>query len=128
MSATDARHTTVLLIEDDSWIRSLLSELLPAEGYSIEEATNGVAGVRLAKERQPDVVILDLAMPEMSGTDVLRELKSDGLTADIPIIIVSSNTNCLQSGDAHRAAAVMQKPFDVDELIAHVERATSMTE
>jgi CheY-like chemotaxis protein len=125
MGATDARHTTVLLIEDDRWIRSLLSELLPAEGYSIEEATNGVAGVRLAKEHQPDVVVLDLAMPEMSGTDVLRELKNDSVTAEIPIIVVSSDTSCcLQSSDARRAAAVIQKPFDVDELLAHVERAT----
>jgi CheY-like chemotaxis protein len=99
MRSRDERPATVLVIEDDRWLRSLLSDLLPAEGYVVEEASNGAAGVRLAKEHRPDVVLLDLAMPEMSGAEVLRELKSDRSTADIPIIVVSAHAGHLQSSE-----------------------------
>ena len=126
MTGADHRHaTTVLVIDDDTWIRSLLSDLLRAEGYSVQAATNGAAGVRLAKEHLPEVVVLDLAMPEMSGADVLRELKSDKSTMDIPVIIVSAYTNDLQAEHAGHVAAIIQKPFDITALIAEVERAAS---
>jgi CheY-like chemotaxis protein len=123
--AGDTRPATVLVVEDDRWIRSLLTDLLPAEGYVVEEATNGAAGVRLARAHRPDVVLLDLAMPEMSGAEVLRELKSDSTTADIPIIVVSAYAGNLQGTEARTADSVIQKPFDLGDLLARIERATS---
>lgn len=126
MSAVDKQSAArVLVIEDDMWVRSLLADLLPAEGYSVEQATNGATGIRLAKKNRPDVVVLDLAMPEISGADVIRALKTDSSTADIPVIVVSAYASQLQGGEARSVAAVIQKPFDVDELIAQVQRATS---
>ena len=113
---------TVLVIEDDTWLRSLLSDLLPAEGYAFEEASNGAAGVRLAKEHRPDAVLLDLAMPEVSGDEVLRALKSDRSTADIPIIVASAYAGRLRGSEIRYTEGVIQKPFDLGDLVAHIER------
>jgi two-component system cell cycle response regulator DivK len=86
MTSADERVTTILVVEDDPWIRSLLTDLLSAEGYDVEVTSNGISALRLAREHHPDVVLLDLAMPEMSGLDVLRELRQERTTASVPII------------------------------------------
>jgi diguanylate cyclase (GGDEF)-like protein len=91
------RHTpvrpstpTVLVVDDDASVREFLKESLVTEGYHILLATNGDDGVRMAIEREPDLIILDLMMPGITGFDVLRRLRQSPDAADIPIIIYTA--------------------------------------
>jgi len=113
---------TVLVVDDDAWMRSVLVDLLPAEGYKVEEASDGASGIRLAKADRPDVVILDLAMPEVSGVEVLRELKNDSWTTNIPVIIFSAYAAQLPADCAPRAEAVIEKPIDLTDLLDQIGR------
>lgn len=123
MSTTNEGRTTVLVVEDDPWIRSLMADLLDGEGYKVLQAADGQAGLDLARQLNPDVILLDLAMPEKSGLDVLHELKTGGPTQDIPVIVVSAYAMLMMGSDARRADGVIQKPFDLADLLAQVEQA-----
>ena len=114
----------VLVVEDDPWIRALLTDLLAAEGFEVEQASNGPSAIRLANEQHPDLVLLDLAMPEMSGTQVLRKLKADHDTDKVPVIVVSAYTRHLGSDDARLADGIIEKPFDLEDVLARVKRLT----
>ena len=72
-----------------------------------------------------DAVLLDLALPTKSGLEVLRELKGDVSTLDIPVIVVSAYGALMNGQDAHQTAGVIQKPFDYDDLVGQVSRATA---
>src|SRR5438445_13828728 len=112
MSSTTARpDKTVLVVEDDPWIRSLMADLLAGEGYSVVQASDGKAGLVMAEQNEPDVILLDLAMPEKSGLDVLHELKSSKPTSDIPVIVVSAYAMLMMGFDALLSAGVRQKPI-----------------
>ena len=123
MAATGQR--TVLVIEDDPWTRTITTALLAGEGFAVVEAKNGEEGLKRALEHVPDAVLLDLALPTKSGLEVLRELKSDISTMSIPVIVVSAYGSLMNEQDAHQAAGVIQKPFDYDDLVGQVERATA---
>ncbi|MBS1607249.1 MAG: GAF domain-containing protein, partial [Bacteroidetes bacterium] len=83
------RKATILVVDDDDSIRSLLQQELNDAGYIIEEATNGKEAVAKVRDRKPDLIILDVMMPEMNGFDVAAVLKNDPQTMDIPIIVLS---------------------------------------
>ena len=125
MSATARPQKTVLVVEDDPWIRSLMADLLAGEGYTVVQAPDGKAGLDLAEQNDPDVILLDLAMPEKSGLDVLHELKSSKPTRDIPVIVVSAYAMLMMGSDARRADGVIQKPFDLADLLAQVQQAVA---
>jgi CheY-like chemotaxis protein len=125
MSTTTRPQKTVLVVEDDPWIRSLMADLLAGEGYSVVQASDGKAGLEMAEESEPDVILLDLAMPEKSGLDVLHELKSSKPTRDIPVIVVSAYAMLMMGSDARRADGVIQKPFDLADLLLQVEQAAA---
>ncbi len=128
MSTTTKEQKKVLVVEDDPWIRSLMADLLAGEGYDVVEAPDGKQGLELASEREPDVILLDLAMPEVSGLDVLHELKSSNPTRDIPVIVVSAYAMLMMGSDARRADGVIQKPFDLADLLAQVQQAVGKRE
>ncbi len=123
MSTTENTQRTVLVVEDDPWIRSLMADLLSGEGYTVVQAPDGRAGLNLAQQQEPDVILLDLAMPEKSGLDVLHELKNSKPTRDIPVIVVSAYAMLMMGSDARRADGVIQKPFDLADLLTQVEQA-----
>ncbi|TME28029.1 MAG: response regulator [Chloroflexi bacterium] len=125
MSTTARPDKTVLVVEDDPWIRSLMADLLAGEGYSVVQASDGKAGLEMAEQNDPDVILLDLAMPEKSGLDVLHELKSSKPTRDIPVIVVSAYAMLMMGSDARRADGVIQKPFDLADLLMQVEQAAT---
>jgi CheY-like chemotaxis protein len=116
---------TVLVVEDDPWTRTVLTALLAGEGFAVVEAKTGEAGLQLAAAHRPHAVLLDLALPTLSGLDVLRTLKRSADTADIPVIVVSAYGALMGEHDAQLARAVVDKPFDYDVLLSHVERATA---
>jgi CheY-like chemotaxis protein len=79
----------ILIVDDDDSIRSLLQQELGDAGYSIEEARNGKEALAAVRKNRPDLIILDIMMPEMNGFDVAAVLKNDPQTMDIPIIVLS---------------------------------------
>jgi CheY-like chemotaxis protein len=120
---TPGRPRRVLLIEDDAWIRTFLRDVLSDEGYLVIEAADGRTGLRLAFEESPDVVLLDLAMPEFTGMDVLHGLKHLPRTRAIPVLILSAYGAVLGAADLASVAGVLAKPTDVPTLLAALQKA-----
>ncbi len=85
----EGKDSTILVVDDDDSIRSLLHQELSDAGYLIEEATNGKEALERIRKNRPDLIILDVMMPEMNGFDVAAILKNDPQTMDIPIIVLS---------------------------------------
>src|SRR5271165_4750611 len=81
---------TVLLIEDSKFIRATSQRELIRAGYKVLMAADGEHGLRMAREDMPDLILLDMMLPIIAEADVLRQLKDDRLTANIPVIILSS--------------------------------------
>lgn len=81
-----------LVVDDSRSSRRLLIQHLERQGYRCEEAANGLDAWRIVKDQAFDVVFTDLEMPEMGGLDLLREMKTDSTTADLPVIIISSRS------------------------------------
>ncbi|HEX8967241.1 MAG TPA: response regulator [Chloroflexota bacterium] len=125
MTVTRLGHKTVLVIEDDPWTRTITTALLAGEGFAVVEAKNGEEGLKQARAHTPDAILLDLALPTKSGLEVLRELKRDASTRQIPVIVVSAYGTLMNDGDARQTVGVIQKPFDYDDLVGQVERATA---
>jgi CheY-like chemotaxis protein len=124
MTVAGREPKTVLVVDDDPWICEMLAGLLAGEGYSVTEAADGKQGLQLAACQEPDVILLDLAMPGESGIEVLHRLKGSASTCDIPVIVVSGHAKWAQANATSRAERVIQKPFDLMELLAEVERVT----
>ena len=111
---------SVLVIDDDPWIRSVIAEFLADGGYSVTEAGDGSSGLDLAKRLQPDVILLDLALPMRSGLEVLQRLKARQPTREIPVIVVSAYAMLLIGEHAGRADGGVHKPIDLRQLLDHV--------
>ena len=108
---------TVLVIEDDPGARDLLTRFLTKEGYRVETAAGGEAGLRLARELHPDIITLDVMMPDMDGWAVLSDLKADPDLADIPVVMLTIVDN-KNLGYALGAADYLTKPIQRDRLLA----------
>ncbi len=108
---------TILVIDDDPVVRDLLRRHLSRNGYRVVVAVDGVEGVRLAGETRPDLITLDVLMPELDGWAVLSELKSDPAVADIPVIVVSI-VDERNLGYSLGAADYLTKPVDRDQLLS----------
>jgi len=81
---------TILIVEDDKFLRDLIAQKLTREGFNMIEATDGEEGVTKIKEEKPDLVLLDLILPGIDGFDVLAKIKEDPVLAEIPVIILSN--------------------------------------
>ena len=118
---------TVLLVEDDNWLRYIMAELLADDGYQVLEAATGSQALALVEEGLPDAVLLDLNLPELSGLDVLHELRTRKHLLSLPVIVMSGSldgeTRQRLSHLAERADDVFEKPVDVGRLFERVEQA-----
>jgi len=88
--ATSRHHAKLLLIDDDVHVHELLEQELAREGYSLEKAFSGPEGLERAEKSRPDVIILDLMMPGMSGFEVAERLRQDDATSRIPIVVLTA--------------------------------------
>jgi DNA-binding response OmpR family regulator len=123
MAGVKTKRTLALIVEDDPATRVLEEILLEADGFAVLTARNGEEGIRLARERCPAVILLDLALPTASGFAVLKALKGASDTAPVPVVVISAYANLVQDCAARGASGCVQKPFDIDELVAEVRRA-----
>lgn len=115
----DVRH--VLVVEDDSPMRSMLADVLNDAGYGVLQARDGAEGLRRLREAQPDLIVLDLMLPGMSGWQFLERSRAELEQAQIPVIILSAIRGEGDYPSTLGVAAWLTKPIDVDRLLAAVE-------
>ncbi len=115
----------VLVVEDDGWIRRFMRDLLSDEGYEVLEAADGRTAIRLASELLPDVLLLDVTMPELNGVDVLRHLRSRRRTRSLPVIVVSAYPRVVPRDAVVTVSCVLVKPVEVDLLLETVRRVVT---
>ncbi|HWW62462.1 MAG TPA: response regulator [Thermoanaerobaculia bacterium] len=121
MSEVATRLFRVLVVDDDTSIRKMIVAALKRDGYSFVEAANGLEALDLMRSEKPDVVVLDLMMPVLSGWDVLRERSHDAELRGIPVIIVSANRDpAVATAVDQGICAFLPKPFDIGALSALV--------
>jgi two-component system, OmpR family, response regulator len=114
----------VLCADDDDDILALISLRLERAGYEVARAADGDRALELARELRPEVLVLDVMMPRRSGTDVVRELRTEAETRELRVILLSARVQ--ETDVAHGidvgADAYLGKPFKVTELVGLVER------
>ena len=112
---------TILVVEDSDEIRELLGFVLEAEGYLVVALEDGRDVVETAREQQPVLITLDLALPGKDGWAIVRELQDDEKTRDIPILVISAYTRELDAPLRRRVARVISKPFYITQVVSEVE-------
>ena len=115
---------TILYIEDNEYNRKLVRQLMSRTSYRLIEAVDGEAGLTLARRELPDLVLMDVQLPKMSGLEATRALKADARTSHIPVIVI---TSFALSGDREKATEAgatgyIAKPYSPRELLALVRR------
>ncbi len=113
----------ILVAEDEKDIRELIAFTLRFAGFDVLLATNGVEAVEVAQAQRPDLVILDVRMPRMSGYEACRRLKENPQTASLPVVFLSAKgqDSEIQQGLESGAEEYILKPFAPDELIQQVQ-------
>ena len=114
----------ILIVEDDPKSRKLLRDVLGAVGYKTSEAENAEDGIKIAQESLPDLVLMDIRLPGMSGIDALRVLRSDAKTSAIPVIAVTASVMESQKAEAMGAGfdAVENKPVNIQSLLGLIRK------
>jgi len=114
---------SILIVDDEPPIRKLLRVGLGSQGYAVSEAPNAKAAIELMQAERPDLILLDLGLPGMSGLELLGKWRGDGL--DIPVVILSSRTDEAGIVSALELGAddYVTKPFGMNELIARIRVA-----
>jgi two-component system cell cycle response regulator DivK len=121
--AKKAGTSTILVIEDYTDSRTLLSSLLRAKGYKVLEARDGKEGLLQANRITPDLILMDLAMPEMDGVEATRRLRQRNTLSRTPIFAISAYATADVKHDAIAAgcAEVFAKPLDIESLLVRIK-------
>lgn len=127
MSCRTIRH--VLVVDDEPDIRTFLSMNLEMSDYQVVVAEDGLEAERLIRKLTPHLIILDVMMPGVDGIAVLRSIREDPLTADIPVIVISAmiRDEDVWAGWEAGASYYLTKPFDIDHLLNFVESLENQT-
>ena len=121
---------TILFIEDESALQKTFREILSQEGYEMISALDGEAGLKLANPpaggRKPDLILLDLILPKINGFDILRQLKKDEETKEIPVIVL---TNLEGIGDVDKVIELgattylVKAQYSLEEIVEKIKKA-----
>ncbi len=116
----------ILFVEDEFTLQKTFGEILKQEGYEMVSALDGEIGLRLAKTKKPDLILLDLILPKVHGFEVLKKLKEDIETKDIPVIVL---TNLEGIGDVEKAIELgattylVKASYSLEEIIEKIKKA-----
>lgn len=114
---------SILVVEDEALIRHLVVDTLTDEGHNVLSAASGEDALARLDGQRPDLMVVDLRMPGMSGQEFVRRQRERG--PQIPVLILSGSSEAKQVGREIGAVAVIHKPFDLDDLVRVVDRATA---
>ncbi|MCX7905069.1 MAG: response regulator [Elusimicrobiales bacterium] len=115
----------IVIIEDSKQTVEILSEILKKEGYEVNIAYDGVEGYRIIKKTKPDLVLLDLLLPKVSGFDICFKISQDDEIRKTPIIILSTLANdkeTFRKLKTYEIIKFMKKPYNIDELLAEIKK------
>ncbi len=121
---------TILVIDDEPELLAMIATVLKAEKYRVLTATHGEEGLRVARKDQPDLIILDIMMPEMDGWVVCRQLREHRRTKEIPIVMLTAKTSSIDQQMGIRVIGVqdyLTKPFDPAELVRRIGAVLAAT-
>lgn len=126
----DAKKKRILAVDDDASICDFYSTALKTLGYDVTCAGNGKKAKEAVAAHKPDLILMDIMMPDQDGISLTREMRADPKTADVPIIVVSGLADAGTLNDALLFGAVdyMVKPIDLDALNLKLERAFAAVE
>ena len=111
---------TILICDDEPALRELVRASL-SDGYRFAEASDGLLAIELAREVEPDIVILDLMLPRLGGLEVLAQLQEDKHLRDVPVLVITAWNETREDVLAAGAADFVTKPFDPEELKTAIE-------
>ncbi|MBV6467361.1 MAG: DNA-binding response regulator [Anaerolineae bacterium CFX3] len=124
----DKNPKRILCIEDEPEMIDLIRLILERRGFIVQGAAGGADGVKKIRETHPDLILLDLMMPDMDGWEVYQQMKADETTRDIPVIVVTAKAQNIDKVLGLHIAKVddyIAKPFNPQELLASVEKVLS---
>lgn len=119
-----AKEAHILYIEDERATFDLVNQALKPLGYRVVRANSGQQGLTMMKKQKPDLLLLDLMMPDVNGWDVYRAVKTDETLADIPVIVITARLSDYDRtviADLPQADGYIVKPFDVDQIVQIVQ-------
>jgi two-component system cell cycle response regulator DivK len=120
----DENRATILYVEDDPNNRTLIRRILGAEGYTVHDAANAANALEVLKTLRPDLILMDINLPEMDGYTLTAQIRSLPNMGTVPIVALTAN---VMKGDRERSLEAgcdgyIQKPVDIDTIAAQVER------
>jgi twitching motility two-component system response regulator PilH len=118
------KEALVLVVDDSPTIRAVLGKMLAQDGHIVLKAADGETAMEMARSEKPDLVFLDIVMPGMNGFAVLRALRHDPITREIPIVMISGNLQATEQFYVQRFGAdeFMKKPFGRAEVFARIQQ------
>ena len=121
---TSGPMSTILIIEDNDKNMKLARDILNAKGYRTIEAITGEEGVKLAKEKLPDLVLMDIQLPGMNGIEAFRQIRADAKTARIPVVALTASVTPTDRSEINAAGfdAFIGKPINLKEFVETVKR------
>ena len=116
--------STVLIVEDNEKNMKLARDILQAKGYTTVEAVTGEEGVKLAKEKKPDLVLMDIQLPGINGIEAFKQLRADAQTAGIPVVALTASVTPTDRSQITAAGfdAFISKPISLKEFVETVKR------
>jgi two-component system response regulator RpaA len=118
-----ANKKTILIIEDDKMTLKLYTEMLETEGFAVLEARDGKNGIALALEKQPDLILLDLMLPDMGGTQILKKIREDNWGKDVPVMILTNVADASKTAEAMKFGVhdyLVKSDWKMGDLVAKI--------
>lgn len=112
----------ILIVDDDASLVKMLNVRLQVEGYETTLAVDGRTAIELAEEFLPDIVLLDIAMPSVTGVDVIEELQLSEKNMEVPVVIMTAYPHMIKQVEGYTTVkACFKKPFDIPKMLAKIE-------